>query len=53
MDFQAFAALFADAVRGRKVSEEVARFRQSFLNMRFCFEEKDMENLQTKLLATF
>lgn len=52
-DFRAFAALFADAVRGKNVAEEVARFRQGFLKMRYCFDGKDMEQQRTKLLATF
>jgi aminomethyltransferase len=52
-DFRAFAALFADAVRGRNVGAEVAKFRQSFLNMQYCFGEKDLEEQKAKLLSTF
>ena len=52
-DFRAFAALFADAVRGRKVGAEVAKLRKSFLNMQYCFEEEDLEEQKTKLLSTF
>jgi len=52
-DFRAFAPLFADAVKGKKVGEEVAKFRQNFLTMRYCFEGKDLEGQKTRLLATF
>jgi aminomethyltransferase len=52
-DFRAFAALFADAVRGRNVGPEVAKFRQGFLNMQYCFGVKDLEEQKTKLLSTF
>jgi len=52
-DFRAFAALFAEAVKGRNVGEEVARFRQNFLTMHYCFEEKDLAEQKARLLATF
>jgi hypothetical protein len=52
-DFRTFAVLFADAVRGRNVGPEVAKFRQSFLNMQYCFGEKDLEEQKAKLLSTF
>lgn len=53
MDFQTFAALFADAVKGRKVGDDVAKFRQNFERLHFCFEEADLADLKAKLLATF
>jgi aminomethyltransferase len=52
-DFQAFAVLFADAVRGKDVAEDVARFRQNFLTMRYCFDGKDLEVQKARLLASF
>ncbi len=52
-DFQAFAPLFADAVKGSNVADKVARFRQNFQTMQFCFEGKDTEEFRTRLLNTF
>jgi glycine/serine hydroxymethyltransferase len=52
-DFRSFAGIFADAVKGRNVGEEVAKFRQNFLTMDFCFDGKDMEEQRAKLLSTF
>ncbi len=52
-DFRVFAGMFAEAVRGRKVGEEVARFRRDFLTMQYCFDGKEMAQQRDKLLATF
>ena len=52
-DFRTFAGMFAAAVRGEKVGEEVARFRQNFRTMQYCFDESDLEEQTKKLLATF
>ncbi len=52
-DFPEFAALFAAAVRGEKVGEQVAAFRRRFQTMRFCFTGADFAALQDKLLRTF
>ncbi|PKN66109.1 MAG: glycine cleavage system protein T [Deltaproteobacteria bacterium HGW-Deltaproteobacteria-15] len=53
-DFEILAVLIADVVkRGAKIREEVIRLRSGFQQMRFCFEEKDLDGLKQKLLATF
>jgi aminomethyltransferase len=52
-DFRALAPLLADAVRGKNVGKEVAKFRQNFPNMCYCFEGKDIEEQKARLLATF
>jgi len=52
-DFRTFAGIFADGVRGKSVGQEVAKFRQNFLTMHYCFDGKDMEEHRAKLLATF
>jgi glycine/serine hydroxymethyltransferase len=52
-DFRAFAVLFAEAVKGKNVGEEVAKFRRNFLTMHYCFDGKDTEEQRAKLLATF
>lgn len=52
-DFRSFAALFADAVKGKSVAAEVAKFRKNFLTMHYCFDGKDLEQQKAKLLATF
>ena len=37
-DFKEFAVLFTEAVRGRNVGDEVARFRERFQEMQYCFD---------------
>jgi len=37
-DFREFAAMFTEAVRGRNVADEVARFRERFQTMNYCFD---------------
>ena len=52
--FEAFASLFADAVKGGKgVGEQVAAFRENFQTMRYCFDGKPVESFKKELLATF
>ena len=51
-DFPEFAGLFAAAVRGEEVGEQVAAFRRRFQTMRFCFTGDDFAALQEKLLRT-
>ncbi|MBL7044259.1 MAG: glycine cleavage system aminomethyltransferase GcvT [Pirellulaceae bacterium] len=52
-DFQTFAPLFAEAVRGKKVGDEVARLRQDFLTMHYCFDSEALETMKQQLLRTF
>jgi aminomethyltransferase len=53
-DFEAFAPLFADAVRhGKHVADEVAGFRERFFTMRYCFEGEALAPLKKRLLETF
>ncbi len=52
-DFAAFAALFADVVKGKPAGEAVTKFRQSFQTMRYCFKTAAAESFRKKLLATF
>ena len=37
-DFREFAAMFTEGVRGRNVKDEVARFRERFQTMHYCFD---------------
>ena len=39
-DFREFAALFAEAVHGRNVGNEVVRFRERFQTLHYCFDEE-------------
>jgi len=53
-DFEALAPLFADAVRGGKnVADEVARFRDGFQTMHYCFDDPILKPLKKQLLETF
>ncbi len=54
-DFRAFAPLFAAVVKsGREVAGEVAKFREEFRKMHYCFEEeREMASSREKLLRTF
>jgi glycine/serine hydroxymethyltransferase len=54
-DFRAFAPLFAAVVRsGQRVAEEVAKFREGFQRMRYCFEEeREIASLKERWLKTF
>jgi len=53
-DFEALAPLLADAIRGGKhVADEVARFRENFQTMQYCFDDPILEPLKRQLLETF
>jgi aminomethyltransferase len=52
-DFRVFAPLFAEAVRGKNVADEVARLRQGFLKIGYCFEGDEILEQKAKLLAGF
>lgn len=53
-DFEALAPLFAEAVKNSKsVGDEVARFRENFQEMHYCFDEKISEQYKKELLGTF
>ena len=53
-DFEAFAPLFADAVmKGKNVAEEVAKFRENFLTMHYCFDGEIVEPFKKELLDSF
>jgi aminomethyltransferase len=43
-DFREFAAMFTEAVRGRNVADEVARFRERFQTMDYCFDVDFIEH---------
>ena len=45
-DFREFATLFAEAVHGRSVGDEVARFRKRFLNLHYCFDQDYPEDVE-------
>ena len=46
-DFVEFAAIFNEAVHGRNVGYEVARFREAFQTMHFCFDADYPEYLNS------
>ena len=49
-DFGELAQLMSDVIRNRKnVKEEVRRFRQRFLDMRYCFRGEEFDGLIEKL----
>jgi len=52
-DFEAFASLFADAVNGGDVADQIAEFRAGFQTMHYCFEGDALEPLKQQLLKTF
>jgi glycine/serine hydroxymethyltransferase len=53
-DFETFASLFADVVkRGKNVADEVAGFREHFLQMHYCFDAESLQPLSKQLLETF
>ncbi|MEW6667434.1 MAG: glycine cleavage system aminomethyltransferase GcvT [Thermodesulfobacteriota bacterium] len=53
-DFAVLAHLLREVLKGGKnVREEVTRLRSGFLQVRFCFEGRDLEPLKQRLLATF
>jgi len=53
-DFETFAALFADAVlRNKNISSEVARFRENFRTMHYCFSGGAFDELKKQVLESF
>jgi aminomethyltransferase len=53
-DFESLAGLIAEVVKGgADVKDQVIGLRRGFQQMRFCFEEKELEPLKERLLATF
>jgi glycine/serine hydroxymethyltransferase len=53
-DFEEFAELFAAAVREEPgIGEAVARFRSSFQELRYCFDEAALGEARERLLRTF
>jgi aminomethyltransferase len=49
-DFQTLAQLIADVIRNQKqVREKVVDLRRNFLQMQYCFSEKDLDELMTQL----
>lgn len=52
-DFRTLAPLFARAVGGASVGEEIAAFREKFLTLGYCFGEEDLQVHKARLLATF
>jgi len=53
-DFERFAALLADAVlKNRNVSSEVARFRENFRTMDYCFSGESFDTLKKQVIETF
>jgi glycine/serine hydroxymethyltransferase len=52
-DFEILARLMAEVIiRNKKVSEEVKRYRQNFLEMRYCLPEKQAIELASRLLLS-
>ncbi|MFH0789343.1 MAG: glycine cleavage system aminomethyltransferase GcvT [Pseudomonadota bacterium] len=52
-DFESFSPLLADAIKGKKVRDEVIKFRGNFLKLGYCFDERDFQPFKKKLLASF
>jgi len=53
-DFTKVAHLVGEVVKGGKsVKEEITKLRSGFLQMRFCFEEKDLGPYKERLLGSF
>ncbi|OGF44703.1 MAG: glycine cleavage system protein T [Candidatus Firestonebacteria bacterium RIFOXYC2_FULL_39_67] len=42
-DFKTVAQLIKDAFDGKSVKEEVKKFRENFLDLKFCFKEPELE----------
>ncbi|RUM41594.1 MAG: glycine cleavage system protein T, partial [Desulfocapsa sp.] len=52
-DFQELASLLADLIKNNSIiREEIKSFRNRFLEMRYCFEERDFPDLQANLCAS-
>lgn len=51
-DFQTLAGLMADLVKkGSAVKEDIIKFRHTFVDMHFCFDEKDVQTIAASLLG--
>jgi len=51
-DFKEFAVMFTEAVRGRNVGDEIARFRERFQTMHYCFDS-DFRDYKNNLIDLF
>ena len=51
-DFREFAPLFVEAVQGKNVGEEIARFRERFQTMHYCFDTEFSE-VRSQLAGLF
>ncbi|MCI4445731.1 MAG: hypothetical protein JHC32_06855 [Candidatus Aminicenantes bacterium] len=52
-DFEVLAGLMAEVIiRNKKVKEEVKRYRQNFLEMKYCLPEKEALELASKLFLS-
>jgi len=50
-DFKALAALMGDLIKhGTAIKDEIVKFRQNFLDMQFCFNEKEFADVAKSLL---
>jgi len=53
-DFGTLAGLMAAVIKeGRSVKEEVAKLRRGFLELGYCFPQKDLASFREELLKTF
>jgi len=49
-DFQTLAALIADLIQNRSIiKDEIIKFRDQFVDMQFCFQQEDVQDLMTSL----
>ncbi len=52
-DFQELAALMADQMKhDSNIKEKVKSFRSRFLDMQYCFQEKDFQDVASSLIAS-
>ncbi len=52
-DFETLAGLMADLIKnGSAVKEEIAGFRENFLEMQFCFKEREVLDIAESLLGS-
>jgi aminomethyltransferase len=50
-DFQELASFLADVIKnGSKIKEEIKIFRSRFLDMQYCFQENDFQDVATSLV---
>jgi aminomethyltransferase len=49
-DFQKLAQLIFEVIVNKKtVKEDIKKFRKDFLDMKYCFADKDFEEITSKL----